>query len=105
MRKETRELMEQICIENLEYSKSAPPDLSETAIDKAVKLYTTLKEDEEARREFWGQMADCAGRIAIGVAGLIAYNGWFKMGLKFEETGTINSGFVRNLSSRLLPKK
>lgn len=36
---------------------------------------------------------------------IIAYDIWYRRGLKFEETGTIGSPMVRNLMTKLIPNK
>lgn len=44
-------------------------------------------------------------QVGLGLATLVAYDVWYRRGLKFEETGTITSPMTRNLISRLLPRK
>lgn len=44
-------------------------------------------------------------QIGLTAASLIAYDVWFKRGLRFEETGTIRTPMTRNLLSRMLPGK
>lgn len=48
---------------------------------------------------------DIGVRVGLTIIPLIAYNAWYNRGLRFEETGSIGSPMVRNLTSRLLPKK
>ena len=44
-------------------------------------------------------------QVGLAIGSLIAYDVWFKRGLRFEETGTITSPMTRNLLSRMLPRK
>ena len=44
-------------------------------------------------------------QVGLTLAGLIAYDCWYRRGLIFEETGTITSPMTRNLMSKMLPKK
>lgn len=44
-------------------------------------------------------------QIGLGIAGIVAYDVWYRRGLRFEETGTITSPMTRNLLSRMLPRK
>ena len=44
-------------------------------------------------------------QVGLTIGSLIAYDVWFKRGLRFEETGTITSPMTRNLLSRMLPRK
>lgn len=36
---------------------------------------------------------------------IVAYGIWYRIGLKFEETGTVTSAMTKNLIVRMLPKK
>ena len=44
-------------------------------------------------------------QIGLSMASLVAYDLWYRRGLKFEETGVIRSPWIRNLVSRMFPKK
>ena len=44
-------------------------------------------------------------QIGLSMASLVAYDLWYRRGLKFEETGVIRSRWIRNLVSRMFPKK
>lgn len=62
-----------------------------------------LKEAEYKSKNI-GQWIMFGGQALMTVTTMIAYNYWFKKGLKFEETGTITSPHNRNLISNMLPK-
>ncbi len=62
-----------------------------------------LKEAEHKSRNI-GQWIMFGGQIGTTLLTMLAYNYWFKKGLKFEETGTITSPHNRNLISSMLPK-
>ena len=44
-------------------------------------------------------------QIGLALIGILAYDGWYRRGLKFEETGSVTSPMTRNLISKMLPKK
>lgn len=44
-------------------------------------------------------------QVGLGIMSIIAYDVWYRRGLRFEETGSITSPMTRNLISRLLPRK
>lgn len=44
-------------------------------------------------------------QVGLTIGGWIAYDIWNKRGLKFEEFGTINSPWTRNLIAKMFPKK
>lgn len=44
-------------------------------------------------------------QVGLTLVSIIAYDRWYRRGLKFEETGTISSPMTRNLLSKMLPKK
>lgn len=44
-------------------------------------------------------------QVGLTALSLLAYNAWYRRGLKFEETGTVTSSMTRNLMSRMLPNK
>lgn len=44
-------------------------------------------------------------QIGLTIMSLLAYDVWYRRGLKFEETGTITAPMTRNLLSKMLPGK
>lgn len=44
-------------------------------------------------------------QVGLALMGIGAYDAWYRRGLKFEENGTIASPMIKNLISRMLPKK
>ena len=82
-------------------------DLKERQIDNDC----TFRDSEEQSKKdqsrwenvrFWISMSVQAG---LTIGGWIAYSVWYHKGLKFEETGTIGNGMVKNLQSKMFPKK
>lgn len=57
---------------------------------------------KEQSKDRWFNLGIQVGTVLIGI---IAYDRWFKRGLKFEETGSITAPMTKNLLSRMLPKK
>lgn len=78
-----------------------------------VKLDQAEREKREEFRTKWAQIdaqtkdrfINIGLQISLTVASLIAYDIWYRRGLKFEETGTITAPMTRNLLGRLLPGK
>lgn len=62
-----------------------------------------LKEAEHKSRSLdrWINVGVAVGTMVISV---VSYDIWNRRGLKFEETGSINSPQTRNLISAMLPK-
>lgn len=66
--------------------------------------------DDKSKRE---QLSDQGieryfryGAMALElVLPIVAYGIWYRIGLKFEETGTVTSAMTKNLIVRMLPKK
>lgn len=56
----------------------------------------------EQRKDRW---ITAGTTLITTVLGLVAYNTWFRKGLKFEETGTITSPIIKNLLSKMIPSK
>lgn len=81
-------------------------DLKERQIDNECAFRDS---DEQFKKEqtrgerirFWVGMGV---QIGLTVGGWIAYSAWYHKGLKFEETGTVCNGMVKNLQSKMLPK-
>lgn len=57
---------------------------------------------KEQSKDRWFNLGIQVGTVLIGI---IAYDRWFKRGLKFEETGSITAPMTKNLLSRMLPQK
>lgn len=106
-------------LEQYDYSS----DEKSKAIDDLTQLYKLRIEEEkietaqmdgdrekEARRQQMksqsiDRWANIALQVGLAVGSWIAYDIWYRRGLRFEETGTITAPMTRNLCSRLLPKK
>ena len=64
-----------------------------------------LAKDQQAKDQKIGKLIEIGANVAATFAGLFAYNHWFNKGLKFEETGTVCTSWVRNVISKMTPKK
>lgn len=60
------------------------------------------KELSEKVKDRWINVGLQVGITLISVG---AYNYWFGKGLKFEEDGVVTSPWIKNLMSKMLPKK
>lgn len=76
-----------------------------------VKLEQARSEKRDEMKTRWAQIdaqnkdrfINIGLQIGLTVASLVAYDIWYRRGLKFEETGTITAPMTRNLLSRMLP--
>lgn len=72
--------------------------------DLAIKAEEIDSKKRQSKVEKWLGIAGIGIQlVGIGVP-IFAYGRWFAKGLKFEETGTVNSDFMRNLMSRFKMK-
>lgn len=69
---------------------------------KSNELELNKVQLEERKLDRW---VDLGAQVGLTLIGVIAYDIWFRKGLKFEETGTITSPMTRNLFSKMLPKR
>lgn len=60
---------------------------------------------EQSRSQAIDRWVNVGLQLALAVGGLMAYDVWYRRGLKFEETGTITSPMTKNLISRMIPRK
>lgn len=82
-------------------------ELKERQIDNEA---STKDRDEQLRREqLYEQRKDrwinFGLQLGLTLVSVVAYDCWYRRGLKFEETGTVGSPMTRNLISRMLPKR
>lgn len=72
-------------------------------------LESQTRDDERVLKEAQHKSQNLDRWISFGLAAgqvlvtIIAYDIWNRRGLKFEETGTVNSPHTRNLLSKMLP--
>lgn len=64
-----------------------------------------MRASNEAKRQKFEQWVSTGLQIGAMIIPIIAYDIWYRRGLRFEEHGTIGSPMVRNLMTRLLPNK
>lgn len=91
---------------------SAIPTGSEeyqSAVEGLKKLYELKIEESKAEQAKADKRVDrwinVGLQASLTIATLIAYDIWFRRGLRFEETGTIRAPMTRNLLGRMLPGK
>lgn len=81
-------------------------------VKNLVDLYdANLKEYDSAIRlkqnkiQNYIQIAKIVAETGVIITSLACYNGWYRTGLKFEETGSLSSPWVKNLVNKMLPGK
>ena len=75
-------------------------ELEKKAKDEERELKVIQRAD--ANKDRW---INIAVQVGLAVAGWVAYDIWYRRGLKFEETGTVTSPWMRNLMSKMQPRK
>ena len=73
-------------------------------LDELKQLYEIKNGDTKAKSQIVDPILRTGGQVLIGIAGLIAYNAWYRRGLKFEIEGTVTSSMTRQLLSKMAPK-
>lgn len=74
-------------------------------IEEAKIEQADADRQELARSQKLDRWVSVGLQVGITLLGVISYDHWYRRGLKFEETGSINSPMTRNLLSRMIPKK
>lgn len=72
--------------------------------ENRVEMERKEKESQEKSHMF-DRWVNVGLQVGLTALSLIAYNVWYRRGLKFEETGTVTSSMTRNLMSKMLPNK
>lgn len=62
------------------------------------------KEEAERKENFKDRLLTAGLTIGTTVGGWAMYNHWLKLGLRFEEIGSVGSQWTRNLIGKLIPK-
>ena len=106
-----KRLLDEKTIENLHYLKGCQigSDEAKRALDE-LEVLERLRQDEtkasnEAVRQKIEFLVSTGLQLGAIVIPIIAYDIWFRRGLRFEEKGTIGDPLVRNLMNKLLPSK
>jgi hypothetical protein len=68
----------------------------------SIDLKKHNKEDKESKLDRGLKYGFMALELLVPI---VAYTIWYRIGLRFEETGTITSPMTRNLLSKMFPKK
>lgn len=75
-------------------------------IKNEIEKTKTLEAKEKAERvENWKDRLLNAGvTVGLAIGGWKVYDRWLRMGLSFEETGSLGSQWTRALIGKMLPK-
>ena len=97
--------------DKMKYEQQYESDISKFEFDK--KKYEEGKASEEEDKKYRDMQAKeqkIDKYIEYGIKGgttvlmIIAYDIWYRRGLKFEETGTVSTRMTQNLIGKLLPR-
>lgn len=72
--------------------------------DKASKEDEKRYRDNQAREEKIDKYIEFGIKGGTTVLMIIAYDIWYRRGLKFEETGTVSTRMTQNLIGKLIPR-
>lgn len=72
--------------------------------DKASKEDEKRYRDNQAREEKVDKYIEFGIKGGTTVLMIIAYDVWYRRGLKFEETGTVSTRMTQNLIGKLIPR-
>lgn len=72
--------------------------------DKASKEDEKRYRDNRAREEKVDKYIEFGIKGGTTVLMIIAYDVWYRRGLKFEETGTVSTRMTQNLIGKLIPR-
>lgn len=72
--------------------------------DKASKEDEKRYRDNQAREEKIDKYIEFGIKGGTTVLMIIAYDVWYRRGLKFEETGTVSTRMTQNLIGKLIPR-
>lgn len=74
--------------------------------EMSSRIEKTEAEVEQMKDDKWFKIAGLGIPLLTTVITLIADNAWFNKGLKFEQTGSVSSGFFKSLlNSKMFRKK
>lgn len=106
--KNDAELGEKVETRLKEHEKSERElDIKSRQVDNEVIFHDQddqIKKDQ-MRNQTIDRWVNVGLQVGLTMLGIIAYDCWYRRGLKFEETGTVTSGMTRNIISRMLPSK
>jgi len=80
--------------------EEAKIDQASVESDRDIALKQKQLEDQAKERKI-----NIGLQLGLAFSSLLAYDAWYRRGLKFEETGVIRSPWIKNLVSRMFPKK
>lgn len=92
-------------IEEIKIEASRINEMRQREIERDVRMNENYIKSEQLRSQSLDRWINVGLQVGLTLSGLIAYSRWYRMGLKFEETGSITSPMTRNLISKMLPKK
>ena len=78
-------------------------------LDKQEAITTEERNLKLKRDQLSEQVKDryinCGVQVGLALLSVFAYDQWYRRGLKFEETGSVTSPWIRNIISKMVPKK
>ncbi len=78
-------------------------------LDELEKLYELKNEADKIQADMGESRKDrivnTLTQIGVAVGGWLVYDIWHRRGLKFEETGMVNSQWTKNLMSKMFPRR
>lgn len=73
--------------------------------DKEARIIENSLKHEQLRSQAIDRWANVGKDVLIAIGGWALYRHCFREGMKFEQFGTITTPWMRNLISKVLPKK
>lgn len=70
------------------------------AYEKNEELDLKMRQLDQSKLDRW---VNVGLQIGLTAASLLAYDIWYRRGLRFEETGSVTTPMTRNLINRMLP--
>lgn len=81
------------------------------AVERVSKLYNLRIEEakvEAEKKQAKTQVLENVIKVGVpalvGIGTLVCYGMWYRMGLIYEENGSITAPMTRNLMTRMIPK-
>lgn len=73
--------------------------------DKEARIIENGLKHEQLRSQAIDRWVNMGTQIGIAIGGWALYRHCFREGLKFEQFGTLSTPWMRNLVSKILPRK
>lgn len=92
-------------IEELKIEADYASKQNQIKADKEARIIENSLKHEQLRSQAIDRWVNVGKDVGIAIGGWILYRHCFREGLKFEQFGTITTPWMRNLISKVLPKK